>query len=154
MTDLPPSLRRIAHLLLLDRSRECALLSTEGPVLTPPAVSLRPGQDFHQAVTEAARSWWGVEALPISPLIGHGWATALGSPSSLRSERRLLMTSLAHLPEPARSNLGEGPARSRWWPLAALRQYPGLTSPLDLHLIVEGYWDGWLPDGPLSLDWP
>ncbi|MFD5410386.1 hypothetical protein ACFWCB_14155 [Streptomyces sp. NPDC060048] len=142
--------RRIAHVLLLDRSLDRVLLSGKEDILSPPSVLLRPGQGYHKAAVEAARTWWGVDSLPIGRVTGHGWC---GAPDQRTSERSLLMASLAHLPEPVRSNLPEGPAGCRWWQLADLRQHPGPTSPVDLHLIIEGYWDGWLPDGPLSVDW-
>lgn len=40
---------------------------------------------------------------------------------------------------------------TRWWSLAELAAVT--TRPTDLALVIQGYWEGWLPDGPLSVDW-
>lgn len=43
-----------------------------------------------------------------------------------------------------------GPAAC-WWAPAALRAQRALVEPSQLIDLVEGYWDGWLPDGEVSL---
>ncbi|QKV93742.1 hypothetical protein HUT19_19905 [Streptomyces sp. NA02950] len=43
-----------------------------------------------------------------------------------------------------------GPA-ARWWAPTALRTGVVLVKPIQVIDLVDGYWEGWLPDGELSL---
>ncbi|MEU3905564.1 hypothetical protein AB0F20_17235 [Streptomyces goshikiensis] len=146
----PPRLRRIVLLLLLDRSRRSVLLSG-GRRLTPPSFTVACGQSYHYAAARAAELRWGLPLLQIAPVVCHVWATPPGRPGGVRTERRLLMASVRQ-PDLLRL-LKKPPARTQWRPLDSLRQRDSPTEPVDLAAIIEGYWDGWLPDGPLTVDW-
>ncbi|MEU5425860.1 hypothetical protein AB0H73_09655 [Streptomyces olivoreticuli] len=40
----------------------------------------------------------------------------------------------------------------RWWPLEILRDASGALFPRDLGALMEGYAEGWVPDGPITLE--
>ncbi|MGW6604264.1 hypothetical protein [Streptomyces sp. NPDC055036] len=72
-----------------------------------------------------------------------------------RIERRLLLA-IPQTPFPpgsARRIASGCPRRARWWTPDQLRECAAPVQPAELPDIVDGYWDGWLPDGPLTLDW-
>ncbi|WP_405728574.1 hypothetical protein OG607_26815 [Streptomyces sp. NBC_01537] len=88
-------------------------------------------------------------------VVGHVWASEPQSPSGIRIERRLLLVIPASpLDTDAVRNLAEnGPLPARWWTPVELRESGVRVAPPELPDVVDGYWDGWLPDGPLTLDW-
>lgn len=42
-------------------------------------------------------------------------------------------------------------ASARWWTLRELRAQELPVEPVEVLDLVDGYWDGWLPDGEVSL---
>ncbi|WP_406406585.1 hypothetical protein [Streptomyces sp. NBC_01643] len=44
--------------------------------------------------------------------------------------------------------LGPG---ARWWEVSALRSEQAAVEPAQMLDLVDGYWEGWLPDGEISL---
>ncbi|MFD3572552.1 hypothetical protein [Streptomyces sp. NPDC058644] len=44
-----------------------------------------------------------------------------------------------------------GPA-ARWWTTANLRKERAAVEPVQLLDFMDGYWEGWLPDGEISLE--
>ncbi|MEV5784295.1 hypothetical protein AB0L42_25275 [Streptomyces sp. NPDC052287] len=48
-----------------------------------------------------------------------------------------------------RALLGTG---ARWWSTAQLRYAGVRVEPDTLPLFMDGYWEGWLPDGEVSLE--
>ncbi|SFX45708.1 hypothetical protein SAMN02787144_1003167 [Streptomyces atratus] len=145
-----PRLTRIAHLLLLDHRRHRVLLRDAADALTPPHIVCGTRQSYHQAATQAAGTWWGLTSWEAVPVIGHAWATPPGADRGRRTERRLLMATVTH---PLRPRSEPAQLQVRWWNLGQVRQSHRPTHPTELADIVEGYWDGWLPDGPLTVEW-
>lgn len=43
-------------------------------------------------------------------------------------------------------------AGARWWTVAQLRAEGAGVEPFQLLDLMDGYWQGWLPDGEISLD--
>ncbi|EHN72328.1 hypothetical protein SMCF_8249 [Streptomyces coelicoflavus ZG0656] len=41
---------------------------------------------------------------------------------------------------------------ARWWNTAALRRSGAAVEPETLPLLLDGYWEGWLPDGVVCLE--
>lgn len=41
---------------------------------------------------------------------------------------------------------------ARWWTSAQLRADDAVVAPAVLPDFIDGYWDGWLPDGEISLE--
>ncbi|MFF3373512.1 hypothetical protein ACFYXF_11250 [Streptomyces sp. NPDC002680] len=52
-------------------------------------------------------------------------------------------------PDDVRARLAAG---ARWWSTAQLRAAGVPVEPGSLVLLIEGYWEGWLPDGEISLE--
>nr|WP_234312564.1 hypothetical protein [Streptomyces seoulensis] len=48
-----------------------------------------------------------------------------------------------------RALLGDG---ARWWSTAQLRDAGVRVEPDSLPLLMDGYWEGWLPDGVIALE--
>ncbi|MFJ9033030.1 hypothetical protein ACIRQP_31780 [Streptomyces sp. NPDC102274] len=44
-----------------------------------------------------------------------------------------------------------GPS-ARWWTTTGLRSQSARVEPRQLLDVMDGYWDGWLPDGEIALD--
>ncbi|MEU9149099.1 hypothetical protein AB0D59_00750 [Streptomyces sp. NPDC048417] len=42
--------------------------------------------------------------------------------------------------------------QARWWTTAELRSARAVVEPAELLDFMDGYWDGWLPDGEISLE--
>ncbi|MEW2082179.1 hypothetical protein [Streptomyces sp. NPDC005283] len=42
--------------------------------------------------------------------------------------------------------------QARWWAVAALRSERVAVEPAQMLDLVDGYWEGWLPDGETSLE--
>ncbi|MER6401750.1 hypothetical protein ABT263_37810 [Kitasatospora sp. NPDC001603] len=92
----------------------------------------------------AARHWWGLPAR-LAAVAG----TAHSAPA------RGLPAHLALVIAPAGHGLpssGPGPGPWRWWPVAALQHEPGVR-PRELAPFLDGYLQGWLPDGIHGLCW-
>lgn len=57
---------------------------------------------------------------------------------------------------PAAGSWNDKPGRmlrpgARWWRVSALRAEQAAVEPAQMLDLVDGYWDGWLPDGETSL---
>ncbi|MFD7224496.1 hypothetical protein ACFV9P_26320 [Streptomyces sp. NPDC059892] len=94
-------------------------------------------------------------AVRYGDVVGHVWASQPRRAPGTRIERRLLLA-IPQTPFPpgsARRIASGCPRRARWWTPDQLRECAAPIQPAELPDIVDGYWDGWLPDGPLTLDW-
>ncbi|WP_277037135.1 hypothetical protein [Actinacidiphila oryziradicis] len=149
-----PRLRRVALVVLLDRCRRTALLVQWAGAWAPLAGGVGFGSSYEVAAAAVARVRTGSAEVRYGAVVGHVWATGPAW-SGTRVERRLLLAVPAG-PLDARAvrNLAEaGPLPARWWTAAELRESGVPVRPPELPEVVDGYLDGRLPDGPLTLDW-
>jgi hypothetical protein len=150
-----PRLRRVVLVVLLDRRRRTALLVKWAGLWSPLAARVRGGSSYKEAADEAVRVRAGNVAMGYGAVVGHVWATKPEPRSGARIERRLLLaTPVDPLSAGAVRRLAAvGPLPARWWTPGELRESGVPVAPPELANVVDGYWDGWLPDGPLTLEW-
>ncbi|MER7673146.1 hypothetical protein ABTY61_32455 [Kitasatospora sp. NPDC096128] len=130
--------------LLLDRPAEQVLLSYRHGRWTPPLTCAPARTACPQAALRAARHWWGLPRAQLAAVAGAARTAALGLPAHLA-----LVLAPAGYPLPL---CGPGPGPWRWWPVAALQHEPGVR-PRELAAFLDGYLQGWLPDGTHTLCW-
>ncbi|MGQ4713574.1 hypothetical protein ACUN22_07810 [Streptomyces anulatus] len=66
-------------------------------------------------------------------------------------ERRLLLILLP--PGTPRPTAAPGAHHASWWPITRLLAGEAATRPAELAAFLDGYVQGWLPDGQHALDW-
>lgn len=129
------------HLVALDEDGR--LLLAAGADQTPwalPALKLRP-EDSYAAAARRLQQRLGVTVLRPGTVSGHRWAPAGPAP---RTEERFHLARV-HRADPS------APPGHRW-----LRPE---RAPLDgprwaeVRRLVDGYLQGWIPDGPIRLEW-
>lgn len=142
----------MATLALVDRSCAEVLLHDHTLFWQPPQTEVRTGQSFRSAVRNAARHWWGLPHAPIASTTGIPW-THPHVPADHRHapQRHLLLVLLP--PDAPRPHPGPGAHRTSWWPIARLLAGEVATRPAELAAFLDGYLQGWLPDGQHALDW-
>lgn len=150
-----PRLQRVVLVAILDRDRGTVLLSDQEGSWSPMACPAADPDHSSAHAANYARAL-GIPTVHIGAVVGRIWASMPAAASGGRIERQLLLT----IPdEPLSSaDLGRistlGHARpTRWWSPAELRRDAVRVLPSELPDVVDGYWEGWLPDGPLTLAW-
>ncbi|MEU5545111.1 hypothetical protein AB0G85_22355 [Streptomyces sioyaensis] len=114
-----------------------------GVTWTIPVVPVRTCESFARAATNYLQQQTGLPWPQIAPVIGRFPA----GPGRQRPEYVVL----APLPSPAWPKYL--PERAgRWWTTAQLRAARDVVEPAILPDFIDGYWDGWLPDGEISLE--
>ncbi len=143
--DLPaPRLLREVALLRLDTVGRLVLLRDSGPTWEPLRFPVADA-DYEQTTARAAAHWWSPGTLSIADVTAHAWATEPGPPHGRRVERRLFLLT----GPPGR--LQPHPPQTGWHSLEEVLHHP--TAPADLAALVEGYWEGWLPEGRHRIEW-
>ncbi|MFI7143096.1 hypothetical protein ACIBQ5_37020 [Streptomyces massasporeus] len=130
-------------------ARRCVLLpggqQTAG-CWTVPLVSVSAGEPCTRAAAEWLRCRTGASDLRIAPVVGV--LPAVGA--RRRTEYVVLVRPAAAAWTDDMRALLEGSAR--WWTLDELQTKGVSVEPEILPLLLQGYWDGWLPDGEVSLE--
>ncbi|MGW0645872.1 hypothetical protein [Streptomyces badius] len=145
----PPT--AVVDLALVSRSPAQVLLHDHASFWQPPQVRVNAGQSCRSAVRDAARRWWQLTDPRIGHSVGAPWAPTSTRPDRGRVERRLLLVLLP--PGTPRPHTGPLTARAFWWPVTCLLAGDVVTRPAELGVFVDGYLQGWLPDGQHALDW-
>ncbi|MFH9425424.1 hypothetical protein [Streptomyces sp. NPDC017529] len=136
-----PRLRRVVRLVALDEAGLLLLAAAPGTAVgTLPALWLRPG-DSYAAAARHLQQRLGVHVLRPGTVSGHRWAPA---GPALRVEERF------HLVRVRRGS-SVSPPGHHWC-------QPGRVPPhgprwAEVHRLIEGYLQGWIPDGPIRLEW-
>jgi ADP-ribose pyrophosphatase YjhB (NUDIX family) len=111
-----------------------------------PTYSIRPGESLHRATARHLRRELGLPALRIVPVTGR-------LPASGRrpwEEYFVLVAPVGRAwPCDVRSLLAPG---ARWWTTVEARGRGVQVEPEVLLDLIDGYWEGWLPDGVVSLE--
>lgn len=111
------------------------------------------GADYEAAAIRlVGRLFPMVAAVEVAPVVGHLWATPPLPGTGARTEARLFLAITPGMAERSSASGGEQ-TRSRWFSHEELTQRQGAMHPPELPSVIDGYWDGWLPDGPLTLEW-
>lgn len=113
---------------------------------TVPVVPAPAGQPYSRAAVQWLRCRTGLPDLRIAPVVGV--LPAVGA--RRRTEYVVLVRPVAPVRAEDMGALLE--AGARWWTLDELHGKGVAVEPQTLPLLLEGYWDGWLPDGEVSLE--
>lgn len=135
--------------VLLNSSTRKFLLypSRAGSDWTVPRVFVRSGETCRSAALRYLERIPGLPCLTMSPLVGRhrvGRGLGLGS-----LEYVVLFRAADDVWDSTGQPWGQA---ARWWSLHELAQQHVVVEPASLPLFMDGYWDGWLPDGEISLD--
>jgi hypothetical protein len=149
-----PRLRRVLLMVLLERQRRAMLLVQWTGSWSPLAVRVTGGSSYVDVASETVRARLGNVSVRYGAVVGHLWASRPQPISGVCVERRLLLVIPS---EPLSSQsvqrlADESPLPLRWWTAEQLRSVEADVFPPELPNVVDGYWEGWLPDGPITLD--
>lgn len=113
---------------------------------TLPTVPMRPGETSRRAAARHLHCVASLPALRMSPLIGR-----LRRRDDPQGAQYIVVVrpTTGSWPTSVRSVLSP---EARWWTVAGLRSARALVEPVELPDFMDGYWDGWLPDGEISLE--
>ncbi|MEV0908553.1 hypothetical protein [Streptomyces hokutonensis] len=113
---------------------------------TVPAVPMRPGEHYRLTTVRYLRHELRIPALRIAAVVGR---LPAGRDRDRVEYLVLAAPPAAVWPHDVRARLASG---ARWWTTAQLRDAGVSVEPGTLTLLMEGYWEGWLPDGEISLE--
>lgn len=113
---------------------------------TLPTVPMRPGETCCRAATRHLQRVARLPALRVSPLIGR-----LSRRDAPEGVQYVVVVRPAAEGWPTAIRCALAP-EARWWTTAELRSAQALVEPAELLDFMDGYWDGWLPDGEISLE--
>ena len=120
----------------------------------PLAMRITGRSSYQEVASQTVRARLGDVPVRFGAVVGHLWATGPQPGSGVRVERRLLLAVPSEpLPRQSLQRLvDESTLPLRWWTSEQLRSAEADVFPPELPDIVDGYWDGWIPDGPITLD--
>ncbi|MFJ9865399.1 hypothetical protein [Streptomyces sp. NPDC101165] len=150
MPDADPNGRDVVRPVVIDSPKRQLLLIPRDPAgdihWAVPTVPMRPGETCGRAAIRHLRHVAHLPTLRISPLIGR-----LARQDGREGAQYLAVVRPAaqNWPTPVRSALAP---EARWWTTAELRTAQVFVEPAELLDFMDGYWDGWLPDGEIALD--
>lgn len=149
MCTLPaPRFRRVAKLVAIDSAHRIALLPHHAGHRTwvLPQRCARLDETYGDVVAELCGNLLASYPIRLGSVTGHRWAPV---PEGLgpRAEARFYIVRVHAKP------VNEGPGRGTLWaPRAVLELWLGRPDVETVKALVDGYLDGWLPDGPITLD--
>ncbi|MFF8843392.1 hypothetical protein ACF08N_11765 [Streptomyces sp. NPDC015127] len=133
---LDPLTRRI----LLARRREASQV-----YWTVPKVPIRAGATCRHTAARFLRRRLGLPAVRIAPVVGRLFAI-----DDVEKRGCVVMALPLVGAWPRRPAQMLGP-EARWWTVREARSGDAPVEPMELLDLVDGYWEGWLPDGEVSL---
>jgi ADP-ribose pyrophosphatase YjhB (NUDIX family) len=141
--------RKFVYAVMLDPPTRRVLLTRSGAAAdecwTVPKVPVRSGLTYRSATVRSMCRRRKLQPVRIAPVVGRLFAI---------DDAEKLGYVVLVLPETGRwkDKPGRmlGPA-ARWWTISALSAERVRVMPPQLLDLVEGYWEGWLPDGEVSL---
>ncbi|WP_416520554.1 hypothetical protein [Streptomyces achromogenes] len=113
---------------------------------TVPAVPLRAREPYRRTVVRHLRRELGFPALRTGSVTGR-----LPAGTARAAEEYLVLAAPASgdWPQDVRALMATA---ARWWDTAGLRESGAAVEPEALLLLIDGYWEGWLPAGVVSLE--
>jgi ADP-ribose pyrophosphatase YjhB (NUDIX family) len=136
--------------VVIDSSKRMLLLIPYGPdeeiCWTLPTIPVRSGETSRRAATRHLRKVAHLPPLRISPLIGR-----LSRGDAPQGVQYVLVVRSAAESWPPSVRFALAP-EACWWTTAELRSAGAVVDPAELLDFMDGYWEGWLPDGEISLE--
>ncbi|MFE0739109.1 NUDIX domain-containing protein [Streptomyces sp. NPDC058855] len=136
--------------VIIDSPKRQLLLIPSAPdsedCWTLPTVPMRPGETIRRAATRHLRRDAHLPALRIPPLIGR--LSRRDAPQGIQYVVVVRPAAESWSPSVRFALAPE----AQWWTTAELRSARVLVEPAELLDFMDGYWDGWLPDGEISLE--
>lgn len=150
MHDADPSGGDLVRPVIIDSPKRLLLLipsaSARETRWTLPTISMRPGENNRCAAARHLRRVAHLPAVRVSPLIGR-----LPRRDTSEGTQYVVVVRPAAGSWPISIRFTLGP-QARWWTTAELRSARAVVEPAELLDFMDGYWDGWLPDGEISLE--
>jgi len=151
MDDAHSDGRDVVRPVLIDSPKRRLLLMPTEPDNEPccwtvPTLPMRPGETIRRAATRHLRRDAHLPAFRIPPLIGR-----LSRRDAPQGVQYVVVVRPAAESWPSAVRFAFAP-EARWWTTAELRSSGELVEPAELLDFMDGYWDGWLPDGEISLE--
>ncbi|WP_405438125.1 hypothetical protein [Streptomyces anulatus] len=141
----------VVDLALVNRSPAEVLLHDHTSFWQPPQVWVGGGRSCRAAVRDAARRWWELSDPRVAESVGTPWSRTPEITRHSGVERRLLLVLLP--PGAPRPHTGPAVTPASWWPITRLLAGDVITRPAELPAFLDGYLNGWLPDGQHALNW-
>ncbi|WP_433398752.1 hypothetical protein [Streptomyces sp. CA-146814] len=135
-------------LIVIDSAHRIALLPRRAGYRTwaLPQRCTRPEETYNSAVAHLCQELLAPYPIRLGDVSGRRWAPVPGHLVP-RAETRFYIVRVDAEP------IDEGPGRSTLWaPRAVLGLWLGLPDIESVSTLVDGYLDGWLPDGPITLN--
>jgi ADP-ribose pyrophosphatase YjhB (NUDIX family) len=145
-----PAPAAVVRPVVIDRAEHRFLLSPVqlrcGDAWSVPTVPVRAGEPYRRTAVRYLRWETGLPCLRIAPVVGV--LPAIGGRQLVEYVVLAGPVTEAWL-EDVRVLFGTD---ARWWSTAQLRDTGVRVEPDTLPLLMDGYWEGWLPDGEVSLE--
>ncbi|MGW1169926.1 hypothetical protein [Streptomyces sp. NPDC002550] len=140
-------------LACFDPAHRVALIRPGSPVdgrpPALPAVQRRAGEPYRRAAVRLARAMDSAGALRFGKVIGRIPAAGRNSAAQQRAQRRLFT---AHVPAPGDLHPPWDRAQLLWFPYGEVAAQTADLAIADLGAFLEGYVEGWIPDGWITLE--
>lgn len=150
MDDAHSDSRDVVRPVVIDSPKRLLLLIPSEPdgeiCWTLPTIPIRPGETVRRAATRHLRRVVHLPPLRISPLIGR-----LSHKDGAEGIQYVVVVRPAAEDWPQAVRFALAP-EACWWTTTELRSDRALVEPAELLDFMDGYWDGWLPDGEISLE--
>ncbi|MFE1289566.1 hypothetical protein [Streptomyces sp. NPDC058751] len=151
MDDAPTDGRDVVRPVLTDSLKRRLLLIPSAPdsevdCWTVPTFPIRPGETVRRAAMRHLRRVAHLPALRIQPLIGR-----LSRRDVPQGVQYVVVVRPAGESWPSAVRFALAP-EAQWWTTAELRSSGERVEPAELLDFMDGYWEGWLPDGEISLE--
>ncbi|NEC86412.1 hypothetical protein [Streptomyces sp. SID12501] len=139
-------------LACFDAARRIALIRPEAPGdgqrLSLPATERRTGEPYRRAAVRLARTMTPAGVLRLGRVTGRIPAAAQCAPARRRAERRLFT---AHVSSPDVLHAPWDGTQLAWLPHGDAAAQLAHLAIADLDLFLQGYLQGWIPDGWITL---
>lgn len=150
-----PRFSRLVTLVAIDDAQRVALFPQPAP--SPwrwalPQCTVQPLEPYSQAAVRLAVHCFGDRDMRWGSVVGRRWAPPPAGTFPARVEEHVFIARAGPSPPGGPAQAGRPDRIAVWTPRASLG--PILREPhLDTTAtLVDGYLDGWLPDGPITLE--
>ncbi|WP_164251853.1 hypothetical protein [Streptomyces sp. S4.7] len=146
MTKATPEAGDTVRPVLFSSSERQLLLTPVGDVWAVPSIPIRPGETSRRAAVRHLRRELRLPTVRIMPVIGR-----LEARRKPTGAQYVVLVAPAAGSWPTSVGRALGPA-TRWWTTESLRTANMIVEPVQLLDLMDGYREGWLPDGEIALD--